>query len=254
MKIGATGVPDGSLSSCLVEGDAIEVRGFKRNKSRAILFSILLQSVAVAALVIFPLLGKGERIPVRIFVERPPYRLGSAHPESGDTHRQQQRTSPCLFCKTATTVEFLVAHQNANRESRLGEAPVVGDGPAGIPGDVPNDLEPPPNYPPPPQIAATETPENQRIYVGKIDPARLTRRVEPIYPHLGVQLRRETRVELRAVISIDGSIQSLQVLSGDPLFFQSAIEAVSQWQYTPTILNGKPVEVDTRITVIYSLK
>jgi TonB family protein len=59
---------------------------------------------------------------------------------------------------------------------------------------------------------------------------------------------------LRALISTDGTIQSLQVVSGDPLFLQSALDAVRQWRYHPTILNGQPVEIDTFITVIYSLQ
>jgi protein TonB len=81
----------------------------------------------------------------------------------------------------------------------------------------------------------------------------LIRRVEPLYPQLAVQLRREGRVELHAVISTDGSIQSLEVISGDPLLIRSALAAVREWRYRPTILNGQPVEVDTHITVIYTL-
>ena len=87
-----------------------------------------------------------------------------------------------------------------------------------------------------------------------IDPAMLTRRIEPIYPTLPRQLGRSGRVELRAIIATDGTIQSLQVVGGDPLFFQSALEAVRQWRYTPTVLNGRIVEVDTYITVIYNIQ
>jgi len=81
----------------------------------------------------------------------------------------------------------------------------------------------------------------------------LTHRVEPIYPTLPKQLGRSGRVELRAIIATDGAIQSLQVVGGDPLFYQSAMDAVRQWRYTPTVLNGQTVEVDTYITVIYNL-
>ena len=94
---------------------------------------------------------------------------------------------------------------------------------------------------------------HRRVIITHIDPSRIIRRVEPIYPPLGFQLHRETRVELRAIISTDGTIQSLQVISGDPLFYPSALNAVRQWRYTPTLLNDQPVEVDTYITVIYSL-
>jgi protein TonB len=81
----------------------------------------------------------------------------------------------------------------------------------------------------------------------------LTRRVEPVYPTLAIQTRREGRVELHAIIGMDGTIQALQVISGDVLFYQSAKSAVAQWRYKPTFLNDRPVEVDTTITVIYTL-
>jgi protein TonB len=60
-------------------------------------------------------------------------------------------------------------------------------------------------------------------------------------------------VHLRAVISVDGSVGSLQVIDGDPLFIQASLDAVRQWRYRPTSLNGVPVEVETIITVIYTL-
>jgi protein TonB len=81
----------------------------------------------------------------------------------------------------------------------------------------------------------------------------LIHRVEPVYPTLARQIGRAGRVELRAVIATDGSIQSLQVVSGDPLFYQSALDAVRQWRYRPTVLNGEPVEIDTFISVIYHI-
>ena len=82
----------------------------------------------------------------------------------------------------------------------------------------------------------------------------LIRQVKPQYPPLARQIHREGQVELHAIISTDGSIQSLQVVSGDPLFLRSAIDAVSQWRYRPTFLSGQPVEIETYITVIYTLQ
>jgi protein TonB len=87
----------------------------------------------------------------------------------------------------------------------------------------------------------------------QISAAMLIHRVEPLYPTLARQLGRTGRVELRAVIATDGTIQSLQVVSGDPLFYQSAMDAVRQWRYRPTVLNGEAVEIDTFITVIYNI-
>jgi protein TonB len=82
----------------------------------------------------------------------------------------------------------------------------------------------------------------------------LIRRVEPSYPALAKQIHKEGQVELRAIIATDGTIQSLQVVSGDPLFLRSAEDAVTQWRYRPTVLNGQPVEIETYITVIYTLQ
>jgi len=82
----------------------------------------------------------------------------------------------------------------------------------------------------------------------------LIRRVEPGYPPLARQTHREGQVELHAIISTDGTIQSLQVVAGDALFLRSAVDAVTQWRYRPTVLNGQPVEIETYITVIYTLQ
>src|SRR5262249_29691737 len=84
--------------------------------------------------------------------------------------------------------------------------------------------------------------------------AVLVHRVEPVYPALAIQPHQTGHVELRAIIAVDGSIQSLQVVRGSPFFIQSALDAVRQWRYRPTYLNGEPVEVDTYITVDYTLQ
>jgi protein TonB len=81
----------------------------------------------------------------------------------------------------------------------------------------------------------------------------LIHRVEPVFPTLARQTGREGRVELHALIGTDGAVRSLQFLEGDAMFYQSALDAVRQWRYKPTFLNGRPVEVDTHITVIYKL-
>ena len=60
-------------------------------------------------------------------------------------------------------------------------------------------------------------------------------------------------VKLNAIIAKDGTIQSLEVISGEPVLVQSALDAVRQWVYQPTLLNGQPVEVQTEIDVNYTL-
>jgi protein TonB len=58
---------------------------------------------------------------------------------------------------------------------------------------------------------------------------------------------------LHAIIAKDGTVQQLEVMSGHPLLVQAALDAVRQWRYQPTLLNGEPVEVDTTVDVIFSL-
>jgi protein TonB len=60
-------------------------------------------------------------------------------------------------------------------------------------------------------------------------------------------------VRLHAIIGKDGSVTQLEVINGHPLLVQSALDAVRQWRYRPTLLNSEPVEVDTTIDVIFSL-
>jgi len=102
--------------------------------------------------------------------------------------------------------------------------------------------------PPPPK----ETPK--RIVVGgNVQQARLIARPQPVYPPLARQARIQGTVRLQAVIAKDGTIQSLEVVSGHPLLVQSALDAVRQWRYQPTLLNGEPVEVSTTVDVIFTL-
>ncbi len=81
----------------------------------------------------------------------------------------------------------------------------------------------------------------------------LIRRVEPVYPPLARSARIQGSVVLEAIISKDGTMQRLQVLSGHPLLAPAALEAVRQWRYKPYVLNGEAIEVETQITVNFIL-
>ena len=81
----------------------------------------------------------------------------------------------------------------------------------------------------------------------------LVTRVEPQYPGIAKQAHIEGVVQLRAVIAKDGSVQSLEVLSGNILLAKAARDAIVQWRYRPTLLRGEPVEVETLITVIFKM-
>jgi protein TonB len=81
----------------------------------------------------------------------------------------------------------------------------------------------------------------------------LVRKVLPTYPSLARSARIQGSVVLQAVISKQGLIENLRVLSGHPLLVPAAIEAVRQWRYRPYVLNNEPVEVETQVTVNFSL-
>jgi protein TonB len=80
------------------------------------------------------------------------------------------------------------------------------------------------------------------------------RDVSPVYPSLAQSVKVQGVVILEATIGIDGRVQKVSVLRSIPLLDAAAIEAVSQWQYTPTLLNNVPVPVIMTVTVNFTLK
>jgi len=88
-----------------------------------------------------------------------------------------------------------------------------------------------------------------RFTVSHLSEAYLVNRVEPVYPHIAASAGIQGQVKLHAIIARDGSIQSLNAISGHPLLVRAALDAVGQWRYRPYYLNGEAVEVETFITV-----
>ena len=106
-----------------------------------------------------------------------------------------------------------------------------------------------PALPPPPKPVAPA-----RIKQGgNVTAASIINQTKPVYPPLARQARIQGTVILHAIIDKDGNVAELQVVSGHPLLVQAALDAVKQWRYKPTLLNGDPVEVDTTITVTFSM-
>jgi periplasmic protein TonB len=116
--------------------------------------------------------------------------------------------------------------------------------PRGIVPVMPARVEPPRTPPP------AEAP---RRVGGDVLEARILNRVIPEYPALARQMRVSGIVQLLAVIGRDGQVRSLEIVSGHPLLVKSALEAVRQWRYSPTLLNKEPVEVMAPITVNFTL-
>jgi periplasmic protein TonB len=96
------------------------------------------------------------------------------------------------------------------------------------------------------------TPQRVRISQG-VTKGLLVQKIEPQYPTLARSARVQGDVVLSAVIDTNGQITNLQLVSGHPMLVPAAIAAVKQWRYKPYLLNGQPVEVETTITVIFSL-
>ena len=106
-----------------------------------------------------------------------------------------------------------------------------------------------------PVVAPPKPPQPARpvIVSAGVEEARLVTRIEPVYPPGAIALHLSGTVRLRAIISEDGAVSRLDVVSGNPILARSAVAAVGQWRYHPTMLDGKAVEVETDITVIFEL-
>lgn len=131
---------------------------------------------------------------------------------------------------------------------------VVGGVPGGIPGGqlsgvIGGIVSSTSNLASVPKLA---TPQRIRISQG-VTKGLLIHKEEPVYPSIARAARVQGDVVLSAVIDINGQIQNLQLISGHPMLVPAAIAAVRQWRYKPYLLNGQPVEVETTITVIFSL-
>jgi TonB family protein len=102
------------------------------------------------------------------------------------------------------------------------------------------------------QALSTAPPIRVRVG-GNVMSARIVNRVQPVYPEAARQTRVGGTVRLHVVVAKDGSVLQLVIVSGDPLLQLAAVDAVKQWKYQPTLLNGQPVEVDTLVDVIFQL-
>lgn len=122
----------------------------------------------------------------------------------------------------------------------------VGGGSAGgVLGGIIGNAAPPP--PPPPVPTAP-------IRVGgDVQAANCISCPPPQYPPLARQARIQGSVVLHAIIAKDGTIKNLSLVRGHPMLVGAAMQTVRNWRYRPTLLNGQPVEVDTEITVNFTL-
>jgi protein TonB len=242
----------GSLQGCFVEGNVEQRARERRIRRRALVISIALQSAIIAAIILIPLFGKPARIALANMTPIPPYYPNRAPARPDTPARPNTGHSRISSDRTVFQPPRVPDHIDQSPEPASPEPPGIPSGPGpGTPcvGCIALDD----NRPQPKRPAEVRHEPPHRLMMTHLESAMLIRRVEPVYPPLARQIHREGQVELHAIISTDGTIQSLQVVNGDSLFLQSATDAVRQWRYRPTVLNGQPVEIETYITVIYTL-
>jgi protein TonB len=105
---------------------------------------------------------------------------------------------------------------------------------------------------PGPQVKA---PLREPIRVGQnVQESKLIRRVEPVYPDLAKRVRIQGTVRLTIVVNEEGLVYELRGMEGNnPILEEAAIDAVKQWQYSPTLLNGEPVPAQTTVAIMFGL-
>jgi len=124
---------------------------------------------------------------------------------------------------------------------------VEGGIPGGVVGGVVGGLPEAPPPPPPPPTAPVRV-------GGNIKTPSKTRDVKPVYPPIAQSARVQGVVIIEATIGPDGRVKDAKVLRSIPLLDQAALDAVKQWQFTPTLLNGVPVPVIMTVTVNFTLQ
>jgi protein TonB len=236
------------LKDCLVDGDSEQRKRERNIRRRALAISISLQAVALAAILLVPLLGRPAVISWNV-VPVPPYysRPLQQRVATAPTMRHQRINAHPLV--TPTYIPRTINMDPQPPEPGDDVIPVQGG--IDMTGAIPISDSRATTQPPPP--APTQPKAPKVVHLSQIDASKLISRVEPAYPVLAKQIGKSGKVELRAIIGEDGMIQSLEAVGGDPMFFASAMQAVKQWRYTPTMLNGQAVKVDTYITVIYNM-
>jgi protein TonB len=226
----------------------------KTNKSWTVVISTIVQLVILIVLILIPLIYT-QALPkamLATMITAPPPPPPPPPPPAAAP--KVVRQPPRLIQQGKLMQPHAIPKQVAvfKEEALPPEPPAAtGEGILGGTGDVlggfgasASGIAPPP---PAPKVL-------QRIKLGgSVQEAKIISRPAPSYPALAKQARIQGAVVLHAIIDKDGNVTQLEVVSGHPLLVQAALQAVKQWRYQPTQLNGDPVEVDTTITVNFVL-
>ncbi len=217
----------------------------RRNKRWSFAVAFIVEMVVAAILIIIPLVSTGiipvsPRVPIIAPLAPVPVHAQSREPGSSNGSTPYAGPEIVAVPYSSRAVCFLCKHNSSTDDKDIAPSlnPPGGDDYSAA------DLMPRGNVEPP-----RHEPERKRIVISTIDPGQLIRKVEPAYPRLAALTGTSGVVKLHAIISKEGAIQSLNVISGPPMLISAAVDAVSQWRYRPYLLNGQAVEVETFITV-----
>jgi protein TonB len=220
--------------------------------------ALALQCLLVLAVIVIPLfhtdpLPKKEALTMLYL--QPPAAAGNS-----TKLRAPTPMSPTLYTHSISSIPATATKAleppptTAETAGVVGGVPggVVGGIPGGIAGAISDVLSSAHNAPVP--VKTFDPPPVKRIRVAsRIVEANLIHDVAPQYPPEAGRARIEGTVVLLAVIGTDGSVKDVQVENGLPILAQAAINAVKQWRYKPYMIDGEPVEVDSRITINFTL-
>ncbi len=243
----------------MFEDSLIESGGkLKTKRGATTLFSFVLQMILLGVLILIPLLYT-EALPkqqLMTFLVAPPPPPPPPPPAAAPIKVVKQIQTEIINGQLRTPTKIPQKIQMIKEE----EAPppmnsvagVVGGVPGGVPGGQMGGVIGGIISSTPVSVPKAATPTRVRVSQG-VTQGLLIRKVQPTYPPLARQARIQGAVLLQAEISKDGTIQNLRLISGHPMLTSAAIDAVKQWRYKPYILNGEPVEVETQITVNFTL-
>ncbi len=163
-----------------------------------------------------------------------------------------------LVAPTAIPKKVTIVKESAPPPELGGGVPggVVGGVPGGqiggALGGILGSVKTPTAVPPPP---AERVQRSKILRVGgNVKPPRLIYSVEPVYPPVAKMARITGTVVIEAVIDEQGNVVRAQVLSGNPMLVQAALDAVAKWKYEPTLLNGQPIAVEMKVFVDFVLR
>jgi periplasmic protein TonB len=230
-------------------------------KTGALAASLTAQTLLVGVMIALPLIYSDRLPDVRLLIPLslplPPSPPAPQPPKSVASSSSRSSYAPARIY----TAPRRIADLSQIPDVGLVEAPpsFASGSDAGVPGgtgapSIMSQLFTPPIPQSKPRAAdPAPAPSQPQRVIGGVQEAKLVRKVIPIYPPLARQARVSGTVELIGIIAKDGTIQQLQVVSGHPLLVKAALDAVRQWIYHPTLLNGQAVEVIAPISIHFTL-